>query len=297
VRRDLEMMHLMDVEFADIQANPTMVAHAGVPWQAVAAAAPPQPATAGFSLAPATVNNNSQFAALSAVPSTPLPAGTDEDAAEAHRAPDENYAVIQSQAPQLASVAAPPRPVPSAGVPAPAVPSPRGSVAAAPIPKIRPMARPDVPGMVALATPPLRTKPAAPTKPQQVAMATQPPKAKPAVPPKPQQVALATPAAQPALRPEVGEGDVDQPGLPGRNWTIQIGAFADQALARAQLDSYASKAKDIVGQAAHIVAPIQAANGHMLYRARFGPYAEREARNVCGALTQRGEACFAVVTR
>jgi len=35
----------------------------------------------------------------------------------------------------------------------------------------------------------------------------------------------------------------------------------------------------------------------MLYRARFGPYAEREARNVCGALTQRGQSCFAVVTR
>ena len=139
------------------------------------------------------------------------------------------------------------------------------------------MARPDVPGMVALATPSAN--------------------ARAAVPPKPQQVAMATPPAAPALRPEVGEGDVDQPGIPGHNWTIQIGAFADQALARAQLDSYASKARDIVGQAAHIVAPIQAANGHMLYRARFGPYAEREARNVCGALTQRGESCFAVVTR
>jgi D-alanyl-D-alanine carboxypeptidase len=268
VRRDQEMMHLLDTEFAAIQASPGMVAHAAVPWHAAPGAAP-SVAMASLTLAPAAGNTNSQFAALSAVPSAPLPAGTDEDAAEAHRAPDENNIVIQAQAPQPAVAAAPPKPVPAAT----AVAAPQG-----PASRIRPMARPDVPGMVALATPSANARAAVPPKPQQVAMAAPPP-------------------AAPALRPEVGEGDVDQPGIPGHNWTIQIGAFADQALARAQLDSYASKAKDIVGQAAHIVAPIQAANGHMLYRARFGPYAEREARNVCGALTQRGESCFAVVTR
>ncbi len=68
-------------------------------------------------------------------------------------------------------------------------------------------------------------------------------------------------------------------------------------MARAQLNSYAVKAKDIVGEASHIVAPIQAANGHTIYRARFGPYAEREARDVCVQLTQRGQSCFPVVTR
>ncbi len=272
VRRDMEMMHLMDVEFAAIQSNPGMVAHAAIPWQtqAVAAAAPPPAPLAGFALAPATVNKSSQFAALSAVPSQPLPSGMDEDAAEAHRAPDEN--TVQAQAPQ---VAAAPKPMAAAAFPA------VQSAAQGPAPKVRPMARPDLPGMVALATPSARAGNA------------------PAVPPRSQQLASAAPASAPlpALRPEVGEGDVDQPGIPGHNWTIQIGAFADSALAKAQLDSYASKARDIVGQAAHIVSPIQAANGHMLYRARFGPYAEREARNVCGALTQRGQSCFAVVTR
>ena len=32
VRRDIEMMHLLDVEFAQIDANPTLVARATVPW-------------------------------------------------------------------------------------------------------------------------------------------------------------------------------------------------------------------------------------------------------------------------
>ena len=111
------------------------------------------------------------------------------------------------------------------------------------------------------------------------------------------QVAAAIPATRPALRPQIGEGDADQPGVPGHNWTIQVGAYANQSLASAQLNSYASKAKDIIGQAAHLVVPIQYSNGHTLYRARFGPYAETEARNVCGQLTQRGQSCFAVVTR
>ena len=92
---------------------------------------------------------------------------------------------------------------------------------------------------------------------------------------------------------------MDQPGVavPGHNWTIQIGAYADQALAKAQLASYAQKAQDVLGQAARIIAPITNPNGHTLYRARFGLYAEREARQVCGQLTQRGQTCFAVVAR
>ena len=75
------------------------------------------------------------------------------------------------------------------------------------------------------------------------------------------------------------------------------GDSASSALAKAQLDAFAQKAKDVVGQAARIVAPITAANGHTIYRARFGLYAEREARDVCNKLTQRGHTCFAVVNR
>ena len=35
--------------------------------------------------------------------------------------------------------------------------------------------------------------------------------------------------------------------VPGHNWTIQIGAYADQALAKAQLDAYAQKSMDVLG--------------------------------------------------
>jgi D-alanyl-D-alanine carboxypeptidase len=310
VRRDLEMMHLMDTEFAQIETTPALVAHADVPWQAVASAAPPAPAT-GFTLAPATGNTSTQFAALSAVP-PPLPAGTDEDAAESHRAPDENFATLQAQAPQLASAATPPQPVPAAmapamaNIPIPAIrPKPRPAtpdlVAAAPAPKPQQvaMATPAVPLLKPRAQQVAAAAPAAP-KPQQLAMAAPaPPKPPPAVAPKakPQQLAMAAPP--PALRPNVGEAAPDQAATPGRNWTIQIGAFGDRALAEAQLNSYAAKAKDIIGEAAHIVTPGQSSGGHTLYRARFGPYVEREARDVCGQLTQRigPQSCFPVVTR
>ena len=259
VRRDQEMMHLMDTEFAQIAAEPTMVAHASVPWQAVASATPAPPTVMGFAMAPAA-GTPPQFAAISAVPA-PLPANTDEDAAEAHRAPDESFSVIHAETP-----------APAAAVPVAAKPAP---LVAAAVPA-KPPARP---ALVAAAVPQAKAK------------------AAPAVPAKPVQVAAAIPAPRPALRPQIGEGDVDQPGVPGHNWTIQVGAYANQSLASAQLNSYASKAKDIIGQAAHLVVPIQYANGHTLYRARFGPYAETEARNVCGQLTQRGQSCFAVVTR
>ena len=82
---------------------------------------------------------------------------------------------------------------------------------------------------------------------------------------------------------------------PGHTWTIQIGAFADQALAKAQLDSLAAKAKDVVGQAARIVAPITSRQRPYALSRPLRPYAEREARDVCGQLTQRGQTCFAVV--
>ena len=260
VRRDQEMMHLMDTEFAQIAAEPTMVAHASVPWQAVASATPPPTTVVGFAMAPAA-GTPTKFAAISAVPA-PLPANTDEDAAEAHRAPDESFSVIHAE------TRAPAAAVPAAAKPAPLV------AAAAPVKP--PQARP---ALVAAAVPQAKAK------------------AAPAVPAKPVQVAAAIPATRPALRPQIGEGDADQPGVPGHNWTIQVGAYANQSLASAQLNSYASKAKDIIGQAAHLVVPIQYSNGHTLYRARFGPYAETEARNVCGQLTQRGQSCFAVVTR
>lgn len=116
------------------------------------------------------------------------------------------------------------------------------------------------------------------------------------VPAKPVTVA-ALPKMRPALRSDAGEGDLDLGAMAaaGRNWTIQIGAYADQAFAKAQLDAYAQKSMDVLGQAARLVVPFQSSDGHTMYRARFGLFAERKAREVCDRLTQRGQTCFAAI--
>ena len=52
------------------------------------------------------------------------------------------------------------------------------------------------------------------------------------------------------------------------------------------------KSMDVLGQAARLVVPFQASDGHTMYRARFGLFAERQAREVCDRLTQRGQTCL-----
>jgi D-alanyl-D-alanine carboxypeptidase len=115
--------------------------------------------------------------------------------------------------------------------------------------------------------------------------------------PAPSAVRVAVNAPRPQMRPSVhedaGEGDADP--TPGHNWTIQIGAYADKTLADAQLKTYAGKAQDVLARASRIIAPITSPQGHTLYRARFGLFAEQEARDVCNRLTQRGQTCFAAV--
>ncbi|HKU63436.1 MAG TPA: D-alanyl-D-alanine carboxypeptidase [Rhizomicrobium sp.] len=240
VRRDLEMVRLLDQTFAQISANPTLVARASVPWQQVAQSAP-APAIAGFSLPQVST---SQFAALSPVPNTVQ--SEDEDAAESVRAPDENIALIHAEGSKSAMAA-------RTAVPA--------------VPPAADM-RPD------------RNLAAAQAKLVKTAMNI------PVNAPRPQM--------RPSLRDDAGEADGDLP-LRGRNWTIQIGAYADKALALAQLKTYAGKAQDILARASQIVAPLQSNNGHVIYRARFGLFAEQEAREVCNRLTQRGQTCFAAV--
>ena len=102
---------------------------------------------------------------------------------------------------------------------------------------------------------------------------------------------------RPSLREDAGEGDADvaQTPTPGHNWTIQIGAYADKSMADAQLKTYYGKAQDVLARANKIIAPITSPHGHVLYRARFGLFAEQEAREVCSRLTQRGQTCFAAV--
>ena len=110
----------------------------------------------------------------------------------------------------------------------------------------------------------------------------------------PEDQVLAKPQAKPAAA-DLGEGDIGDVTSASQNWAIQIGAYSDKAQARSELASYAEKSMDVLGQAAHLVVPFQSANGETLYRARFGNFAEREARDVCSRLTQRGQTCFATV--
>jgi D-alanyl-D-alanine carboxypeptidase len=285
LRRDLEMIRILDDTFAKIAENPTLVATRTVPWHQYGGEA--APVVASLSVAPSTApatapppaftppRSRNPFSGLTAMVS-PAYAATraeeDEDAAEKKVAPDEDASILtpvpRPATPQPAAVASAATPAPNAVKPLPV----KGPLP----PAVRPSPRP-VYSPVAVAS--------------QVA---------------PMAVAVAAhivPQPRPALRTEAqGSGDTDAggspavpPAAPGHNWTIQIGAYADKALAQAQLAAYADKARDVLGQASKIVTPAQSADGHTIWRARFGLFAENEARDVCSRLTSRGQTCFAAI--
>jgi D-alanyl-D-alanine carboxypeptidase len=79
-----------------------------------------------------------------------------------------------------------------------------------------------------------------------------------------------------------------------KRWAVQIGVFASQTLAQAQLTALARKSVDLLGQAEQIVAALPNRRGHMVYRARFGMFAEDEARGICQQMKRRGHSCIAV---
>ncbi|HUB85884.1 MAG TPA: serine hydrolase [Rhizomicrobium sp.] len=269
--RDREMVRLLDNTYAQIAANPRLVAHANIPWEAVAENNVTQPVTAGFTVA----NNTSS--------SDP----NDEDAAESRTDPGDALGNL------IASTAAPSPnigqlPKPMAAVPQPAAPQLR-TAANEPPPPVR------------LAPPNIRPTPA----PRALMVASLEPR-------------LPPPNIRPTPRAaEIGEGDIGDGGRPitlrnpatmiaksasmpvagARSWAIQIGAFADMASARGQLAAYAERSMDVLGQSERVVIPFQSVDGKTLYRARFGPFVEAEARAVCQRMTERGQTCFAAQAR
>jgi D-alanyl-D-alanine carboxypeptidase len=267
-RRDSEMVRLLDDAFLQISRNPNLVARAGVPWRQVAVNAPP--VITAFDLAHQGRT------------------GDDEDAAESR--PDD----FTDDDTNL--IAPPPAPVPRTSPPVaaatpsvpPAAPPPQAPrVAMMQLPPQAPVSRPAQTNSSAPPAP----KPA--PKPNNVAIAAVSPTT-----PKSRELASVTPSAKPRAPSDSGEGDVGDAGVPtvsSGGWTIQIGAFADMNQARGQLASYAEKSMDVLGQAARIIIPFTAVDGHTLYRARFGPFVEREAREVCARLSQRGQTCFAAL--
>lgn len=276
-RRDAQMVQLLDDAFAAVGKNPQLVAHTEIPWQAVAQNGVTRPVIAGFEL-------GGSGSVLPSVPSQsgqaqnlPGDAGQgDEDSAESRPDPLLDSVIAASREPRESAVqpvtapAAPPR----AKAQAPTV------VASLPIVDAKPD---DSAGHDTARAAPAQMFPI--PAPSDV----------PVPQPKPH-LALANYAPMPGVNPKPRTQAADVPAAPASNsWTVQIGAFADAALARAKLNAYAEHSSDLLGQSSRIVAPFVSNEGHTLFRARFGPFAEREARQICEVLTERGQTCFAAL--
>ena len=76
-----------------------------------------------------------------------------------------------------------------------------------------------------------------------------------------------------------------------KRWAVQIGAFASEALAQAKLAAFLQRGVDVLGQAQKLVVPFRS-DGHIMYRARLGMFAEAEARAICRLMVKRGQSCF-----
>ncbi|HEX4160656.1 MAG TPA: SPOR domain-containing protein [Rhizomicrobium sp.] len=279
--RDSEMMRLLDDTFAQIGRDPQLVARANVPWQTLAENNQAKPVIAGFQF-----GNSSRPAAPPVAQILPAasarPSGDDEEAAELR--PDPIY-----DAP-IARIVPPP--------------APAARAASAKIPPIV-MASLAPPAAVAAQI----SKPSSDAEPLAALLLRG--TVVPTPQPKPRMMMAALdPAVVPAAKPRLHDIAPAHPDLPqaltdagasvphatvGSDWTIQIGAYADENTAKSELAAYSGHAADILGEAARIVAPFQNADGHVLYRARFGPFAENKARQVCELLTRRGQTCFAAI--
>jgi len=299
-RRDAEMMRLLDWTFAQINQQPQLVARAEVPWQNMAVASNASPVVAGFQFHSTTTQPQPAQAYNSVMPKGEM----DEDSAESQQDQDEIAKIIAN---------APPKPQVGAIEPMAQAPaSPRGPAPSQAAAQHGPTPVP-APAQIAQNA----SRPPAP-KPQQTAMLTAPaqanfPQAKagalppniPKVVPTPRDnavplsvAALSMPLVTPLPRGTiVGEQSAAKSAAADaaaiqHGWTIQIGAFGDVPTARAQLAAYAVRATDMLGHAERIIVPYTGNDGKTMFRARFGTFAEQEARSICMRLTQRGQACF-----
>lgn len=283
-RRDTEMMRLLDDTFAQIGRNPQMVARANVPWQTLAENNQARPVIAGFQFGNAAKPAAPPPVQMARAAPAAVAAGDDEEAAESRADP-----VYDS----INAGAATPPPAPPAPSPAALAKAPPVIVTASLTP---PAAVPVQPAKAAPAVDPLAALllrgpiPTPQPKPPMVMASLEPMTVGPAKPrlrdiaPDRSDSAQAPAAAAPAPRVPVGA-----------DWTIQIGAYGDANTAKTELAAYAERSVDILGETARIVAPFQGSDGHLLYRARFGPFAENKARQVCEVLTKRGQTCFAAI--
>ncbi len=293
--RDNEMMQLLAATFERSRQSPTLVANANVPWHDTNAPASTMIASAEPA---ATKSLNLRINGFND-PNAVVPATDDEDAAEAMTA---NNAAAHSlaAAPAAGNVVASAIPAPGSS-PAPqtthaaAVPPPSATLAfTPPVPALKPAQQSAQTAIAMVPTP----------KPQMVMASLQ---AAPAVPIPTPKTAVSAPALAAAPAPEIEEGDIGGAAVPMqtaphpavsagiKHWAVQIGAFADSASAKTQLALYAERSMDVIGRTKREIIPFDSVDGHKLFRARFGPFAENEAREVCRRMTERGQTCFAAV--
>jgi hypothetical protein len=81
--------------------------------------------------------------------------------------------------------------------------------------------------------------------------------------------------------------------IPDRNWAIQVGAFANPALARSVAESARAEAPDQL-RAATLALPPTPAGGSLLYRARLAHLSASAASDACWRLNQRQLPCVVV---
>ena len=292
--RDREMVNLLDWTFGQAAQNPTLIARSQVPWQVAQNTVSPitinaatQPAASPPLVSPTTTASGPGLAIATPQPNFPS-AADDEETAEARTSEGNADLSAHAAAPNTATA------------------TPLATTAPAQGPRVASSAAPS-------ASPGFLPAP----KPQTVTVVAQliKPRQKPPEPPGPAaSVVVATNQLKPMPKPilsasasDTGEGDIGEehapsataPGAPSaapalaNNWIIQIGAYPSPALAQAQLSTYVHKSNDILGKAAQSILPLQSVNGQIVYRARFGPFPERQARDVCNRLSQRGQTCFA----
>lgn len=299
--RDEEMMWMLSQVIKQSQHGTMQLAAANVPWRsgsgpktdpfgrgaapvAVASAAPPRahtpPAAAPAAQAPAPVviaslpvRSPGDAPATATVVQFPQPKPNAEDdriGALIASVDDEDRAeVLSGHPPQRAPVpVANPRQttrVAQANIPAP------------PVPDVRPQPKPRMAGVREASLTSSRAASRAPLEEGDIGDGSAP-------------RVRQKPAERVSPPPRAGANDATH------RWMVQIGAFADETQAKTQLAAYAQRSSDVLSSARRIVTPFNGANGHKMFRARFGNFAEDQAREVCRRITQRGQTCFAIAT-
>jgi D-alanyl-D-alanine carboxypeptidase len=290
-RRDAEMVRLLDSTFSSINQNPQLVARANVPWQTIASNTPSAPIIAGFQIAAGLATPPQPTPTVVSVPSRTAPSSGADDEEAAESRPDPQ---LDSQPHTLApAIKAAPVAVVSltnssaviSSAPPPVIENTHVAMVAPPVLSLRPNIA------VAAQPPPFNPHVVPEPKPRAMLASYQPEAAAPAITPKPREL-----LERKAPEPQSVVSTAVSSSATG-DWSIQIGAFADATMAKSQLAAYAERSMDVLGQADRQVVAFQSAEGHTLYRARFGPFPEREAREVCQRLTERGQTCFAALAQ